>query len=364
MKVIYLTNIPAPYREKCHEIIFKKLNNSYSVIYCSKIEPNRKWFFLFGKYKKSFLQSFRINLGNRYIYLWSNILSILKKEKPKIIILSGLSGPMIVSFIWAKFSKCKIIASSDATIMSENLQGLSIIHKVLRFFLYPRMDAYLGASKKTIKLFQHYGANKKKCFISPFAINNKKFKKDYKKINLRRYDIILCGQFIQAKLFDFSLDVIQELYKRKKNLKIKLVGDGPLKNHIIKRLKNIGVSYRYSGFVQPDKISKEYTSAKLFLFPTKTDAWGVVANESCAAGTPVITCDNAGAANELIINNINGYVLKMNINIWVKKVENLLNSKTKLHKLSINALNSIKAYNSDNAAKSIINALNFIKKNK
>lgn len=54
MKVIYLTNIPAPYREKCHEIIFKKLNNSYSVIYCSKIEPNRKWFFYLANIKKVF----------------------------------------------------------------------------------------------------------------------------------------------------------------------------------------------------------------------------------------------------------------------------------------------------------------------
>ena len=364
MKTIFLTNIPAPYREKMHEITYRNLNKSYHVIYCSNIDPDRKWSFPKGKYKKTILNSKPIKLGGTYTYLWSNILTVLKKEKPKVIILGGLSVPMILSFFWAKFSKCKIIASSDATITSENLQGLSIMHKALRFFLYPRMDAYLGVSKKTIKLFQHYGANKKKCFISPFAINNKKFKKDYKKINLRRYDIILCGQFIQAKLFDFSLDVIQELYKRKKNLKIKLVGEGPLKNHIIKSLKKIGVSYRYSGFVQPDKISKEYTSAKLFLFPTKTDAWGVVANESCAAGTPVITCDNAGAANELIINNINGYVLKMNINSWVKKIESLLNSKTKLNKLSINALDSIKPYNSKNAAKSIIKALNFIKKNK
>ena len=54
----------------------------------------------------------------------------------------------------------------------------------------------------------------------------------------------------------------------------------------------------------------------------------------------------------------------MNINSWVKKIESLLNSKTKLNKLSINALDSIKPYNSKNAAKSIIKALNFIKKNK
>lgn len=360
MKTFYLTNIPAPYREKSHEIIFKMLKKSYSVIYCSKIEPNRKWSFLLGKYKKTFLQSVRINFAGRYVYLWSNVLSILKKEKPKIIIISGFSGPMIVSFIWAKFSKCKIIASSDATIMSENLQKLTFIHKILRRVLYPRMDAYVGVGKKTIKLFQYYRANKKKCFISPFAIDNKKFKKSYKKINSRKYDIILCGRFIQDKLFDFSLNVIEKLFKRKKKLKIKLVGDGPLKNYILKRLEDIGVNYKYSGFVQQEKLIKEYTSAKIFLFPTKTDAWGIVANESCASGTPVITCNEAGAANELIKNNYNGHILKLNTNLWAKKIIKLLNNKRAMNIMSKNALKSVEKYDSMTAATGIVKAVKFV----
>lgn len=360
MKTVYLTNIPAPYRENCHEIVSSNLNKNYLVIYCSKIEPNRKWSFALGRYKRIFLKATHITLGNKTSYLRSNILSVLKKENPKVIILVGLSLPMILSFFWAKFSNCKVISSSDVT--PKYNQSLTFVHKLIRYFLYNKMDAHIGASKKTIKLFERYGVKKRMCFISPLSINNKDFRKSYKSMDKRNFDILLCGQFIPIKLFDFSLDVIHQLYIKKKNLKIKLVGYGPMKDHIISRLKNMGVKFKYRGFVQPSKLKTEYASAKLFLFPTKRDAWGIVANEACAVGTPVVTCNNAGAANELVKNGINGYVLKLDVNIWAQKIEKLLNNKILMNKFSKNALKSVKSYNSNNTAKGITDAIRYAQK--
>ena len=69
------------------------------------------------------------------------------------------------------------------------------------------MDAYIGISKKTINLFKKYGAKENKCFISPLSIDNKDFKKSYRKYEKRKYDILLCGRFIPRKLFDFSINV-------------------------------------------------------------------------------------------------------------------------------------------------------------
>ena len=58
--------------EKMHEITYRNLNRSYHVIYCSNIEPDRKWSFPKGKYKKTILNSKPIKLGGTYTYLWSN----------------------------------------------------------------------------------------------------------------------------------------------------------------------------------------------------------------------------------------------------------------------------------------------------
>ena len=320
MKTIYLTNIPAPYRENCHELVYKKLNKNYLVIYCAKIEPNRKWSFKKGNYKKLFLKDTVINFGNRNIYFGFKIINVLNKEKPNVLVLNGLAPVMIFAFIWAKYSNCKVIASTDSNILTEKSQGLNVIQKIIRILMYPRFDAYIGASKRTLKLFESYGAKaKNKFFVSHYAYPTDKLKNKGLRNGLnhkRPYDIILCGQFIKRKLYDFSIDVIEKILIEKKNLKVKIVGYGPLKDRIITRLNKSGVAYKYGGFVNPSKLNKEYSSAKLFLFPTEYDGWGIVANEACMAGTPVITCGNAAAANELIINKFNGLVLKLSAKLW------------------------------------------------
>ena len=173
MKTIYLTNIPSPYTENRHELVYKKLSKNYLVIYCAKIEPNRKWSFKKGKYKRLFLKAATIKSGNRNIYIGLNIINILNKEKPNVLVLNGLAPAMIFAFIWAKYSNCKVIASTDANILTEELQGLNVLQKIVRILMYPKFDAYIGASKKTLKLFESYDKSmsiEKKMQI--FFINN------------------------------------------------------------------------------------------------------------------------------------------------------------------------------------------------
>jgi len=356
MKTVYLTNIPAPYREDCHEIVYKNLNRNYLVIYCSKTESDRKWKLERRTYRKIFLKDSSIKFKKKNIYIGFDIINILNKENPNIIILNGLAPTMIFAFIWAKIKNCKIIASTDANILTENLQGINFIQKLIRILIYKRFDAYIGASKKSLKLFEFYGAKaKNKFFVSHYSYPTKKLNNC--PIGKRQYDIILCGQFIKRKLYDFSIDVIEKLIVEKKELNIKIIGYGPMKDHVLNRLNKLGVNYNYRGSIDPSKIIKEFSTAKLFLFPTKSDGWGVVANEACIAGTPVITCNNAGAANELIINNFNGLVLKLKVKLWSQEIIKILNNERKLKKYSKNASIFVKNFDSSAAAKKIIMAV-------
>ena len=69
MKTVYLTNIPAPFREDCHDIVYKNLNRNYTVIYCSKSEPNRRWKLEKRTYKKIFLKDTAIKYKKKkYLY--------------------------------------------------------------------------------------------------------------------------------------------------------------------------------------------------------------------------------------------------------------------------------------------------------
>ena len=359
MNCVFITNIPAPYREPVHELVAANFPpNTYSVLFCAQIESDRLWKINSGHYPHIFLKLSSLNFLNKNYYLWSNIVSILNDINPTVIIISGFSLPMITAYIWGKLKTKKVLAFSDATLLSE--RKLSIFHKLLRYFFFPGMDAYIGASNKTLNMFSYYGASPDKLFQSHLCADNKRYFQSYIPIKNRIFDIILVGQFIEIKRFDFSIDVIEKIYKSYTNLSIKLVGYGPLEEEILSSLKRKNINFTYVGFKDQIDLPSEYSSAKILFFPTMGDCWGVVANEACSVGTPVITSPEAGAADELIISGINGYVLPLDVELWADMTINFLRDYSLQEKLSLESINSVIPYNYKNASDGIINAINYV----
>ena len=101
--------------------------------------------------------------------------------------------------------------------------------------------------------------------------------------------------------------------------RVLLIGSGELKEDILKKLDEYGIDYDYPGFVETRNLPEYYSKAKILLFPTLNDTWGVVANEAMAAGLPVITCENAGVAHDLVIQEETGFVLPVEKEVWAEK---------------------------------------------
>lgn len=354
-KIAMITNIPSPYREETYSILNEYLKNSYHVYYCALVEPNRLWKISNGNYNKTFLKKSIFKFKNKSIYLNIDIIKELMNFNPDVIITAGFSPTMLLAFLWAKFRRKKHIAFTDGTIDSE--KSLSKIHKWVRKFVFGYTDAFIGASKKSLKLYVSYNISNEKIFLSPLCINNDLYKQGGE--IPKKYDIIFSGQFIDRKMPFFFIDVVK-LVNESTPCKVILIGSGELKEKMLNKLKELNIEYSYPGFIQQEQLPFIYGSAKILLFPTKNDPWGVVANEACAVGLPVITCENAGAANELIINDYNGYVLPLDEKVWAEHIVNLLKNNTLYKKLSENAIISVKEFNHKNAAAGILGAINFV----
>jgi len=158
----------------------------------------------------------------------------------------------------------------------------------------------------------------------------------------------------------FVIDILRRLYELGVRASILLIGSGELQDEFTNMLESIGADYYYPGFIQQNELPKYYSNARILLFPSLDDPWGLVANEACAAGTPVITCKNTGVADDLIRHNENGYVLDLNPDIWASYILELLGDKTKLSELSTNALRIVGDYSVDASAKGIIDACKYV----
>ncbi|MDQ2753376.1 MAG: glycosyltransferase, partial [Bacteroidota bacterium] len=119
------------------------------------------------------------------------------------------------------------------------------------------------------------------------------------------------------------------------------------------------INYHFAGYLDQKTLPSYYANSKLLLFPTVGDCWGIVANEACAAGTPVITCDYAGVADDLIINGKNGYVLTLNAEHWAKHALYLLMNPEILKTFSANAVELVQPFNHQQSADGIFESVRF-----
>jgi glycosyltransferase involved in cell wall biosynthesis len=63
------------------------------------------------------------------------------------------------------------------------------------------------------------------------------------------------------------------------------------------------------GFRSYDLLPLYYGLASFFIHVSTVEQWGLVVNEAMAAGLPVVVSRGCGSAHELVVNNINGYVV-------------------------------------------------------
>ena len=173
---------------------------------------------------------------------------------------------------------------------------------------------------------------------------------------LRSYDLMYSGQIVEGKIPEFFVKVVKQVKSLRSSLNVLVIGDGPQRVNFLHSLKALGVEITYAGFVAQRDLPQHYSRAKILLFTTRNDAWGIVANEALASGTPVITSPYAGVANDLVQNGVNGYVLELDPELWSSRIVELLEDQDLLEKMRSNAVESVAEFNFENAAKGIIAA--------
>src|SRR5690606_38929004 len=97
-KLLYVTNIPTPYRQKRFNLmqeIFPKYDIEFEVLYMDKIEPNRKWIIPEDTYQYNykFFKGLHPVIGRFYAHFNPGLLLRLLKNDYDIAIIGGMASP-------------------------------------------------------------------------------------------------------------------------------------------------------------------------------------------------------------------------------------------------------------------------------
>ena len=352
---VLVTNIPAPYREEVHRLVAEYFGGNHTVIYCQEREPNRIWKLAERHYPAITLQGWMATYRGRYIHCNPDIVAELNRLDPDVVITTGFTPTMLLAFGWAVARQRRHIAMTDGWAFSETV--LSPLHRALRKLVFRFSSAFIGASRHSLDLYRSYHCNEAALFQSHLCANNDLF---FAQVGAdKEYELLFSGQFVEGKLPLFFAEVAAAVKKLHGRCRVLLLGDGPLREPLLQKLYSEGVEVTHPGYLAQDQLPAWYAKAKILLFPTRQDAWGVVVNEAMAAGLPVITCENAGVAHDLVQNGINGYVLPLDALLWAGQAVKMLEDETLYRYLSQQALVAVEPYHYRNAAQGIIRAVEY-----
>ncbi len=362
-RVAIVTNIPAPYRLPMYELLAREAGLELRLFFCSGREANREWDLAHVAVPHVFMRERVIRWRDRFIHANPDVWSALSAFKPDVVVTTGFNPTHLLAFVFAQSRGLPHVAMTDGTAASESV--LTFVHRWARRLVYQRTQAFVGASDGSFELYRRYGVQASAMFKSHLCADNLAFA-ETPPVD-RTYDFIFCGRFVEGKLPLFAIEVAAQTSRQLgRRMRMLLVGSGPLDARMRQQAESSvnEVEAHFVGFARQADLPGHYARAKLMLFPTMGDTWGVVANEAFAAAVPVLVSDRAGVAGDLVVDRESGRVLPSDIKLWVNAAAELLSDEPLWQRMSACALAAVQPYNYANAASGLAAAVALVSREK
>lgn len=358
-RLAIVTNEPPPYRIPVFQRVARTPGITLQVIFCARREPNRHWDLPPFEFDHCFLRERISTVKGRYIHNNPDVVPALRRFAPDVIVNDGLNPTQLYAFAYAWMKGIPHVPLTDGTYQSE--LRLSKVHKTIRRIVYARSAAFLSASMGGQALFESYGVPAERCFKSYLCIDNDAYQ-DVAPSSEPGFDFIFAGRMVPEKGPMFALDVARATARRiGRKTRILFAGSGSEEEAVKAAAAKMAssVDAHFHGFALQRELPGLYRSARIFLFPTYADVWGVVANEACAAGLPVIVTPHAGVAGELVVDGENGHVCTLEPDLWAEHAAALLTQRERWESFSRRSLALVRKYSFDNAAQGVVDACRF-----
>ncbi len=135
-------------------------------------------------------------------------------------------------------------------------------------------------------------------------------------------------------------DVVKIFYKIQKEIpaKLMMVGDGPEKEKAEELCFELGIQDKVIFFGNSNEIDKILCLTDIFLLPSQTESFGLVALEAMACSVPVIS-SNSGGLPEVNFDGFSGFLSDVgNVDEMAKNALTILKDDDVLNKFKRNAL--------------------------
>lgn len=306
-KFVFLTNIPAFYKIS----LYNKINEREKifVIFLNGGSIERNPDFYKGERKFDYVE---LN-GRCKIFKYLKLLAKLKYEN---LVIGGWNE-------WAYWLSAFLSPRKNNALVSESSYFESSTSNIKswfkRLFLHRITKAYCPG-KSNAELMKRLHFKKEIIITNGVGLYRREAQPVYEGYSkVKRF---LCvARLIKQKNLEFIIDI----FNIHPELELTIIGFGILEKELKARS---GVNIHFLGAIDNDLMSFYYREHDVFVLPSFSEPWGLVAEEALNNGLPVLLSDRVGCADSLVENNNVGLIFKCNDKIdFEKKLKKILDIK-------------------------------------
>jgi len=180
-------------------------------------------------------------------------------------------------------------------------------------------DGYLSVGTPSREYLQQFGVPEPLIFDSPHCVDNAWFASAADAVRQHGRDaarremgaapddfvVLFAAKFTSVKR---PQDLIEAAAHLGPNVVVAMAGNGPLLERTREAAKRLNVRVTTQGFVNQTAMPRLLAAADCVAIPSRSETWGLLANEALASGTPCVVSTGVGAGRDLIHEQSSGAV--------------------------------------------------------
>lgn len=312
LDVVFVTNVPAPYKFSRFEALAAMDNINLTVYYANDETGRHRYSSRDSdQYTTHHKHSWKIAGSGVELLVDTWSLREFLTISADIFVIGGWNYTAAWSAIVAGRLRNVPTAIVSANVSTGNGPTRWLIRQGIRC-----ADAYFALSSTAADDLAALGADNADIFILPNSTEISSFRSNLSAATqaeiLSKYHIdsrflvLYVGNLEQEKGISDLIAATESL----EDTCLMIVGDGPERAALQSESGGrVGDSVVFTGWIDNSDLANYYAAADVFCLPTYGDTWGLVLNEALSCGTPVITTSAAGAVGDLVKHEENGLVV-------------------------------------------------------
>lgn len=259
-----------------------------------------------------------------FLFSFLALLRLIYQEKIEIISAHWILPNGFIAALVSKITGIPLVISipgSDIYLAKKNF-----IFRSMALLAVRQSKAVVSNSRRYLEEFSKSGINLENSLEIPYGVDVKKYQypasqkiKMRRKLGFLKNDLIILavGRLVEKKGYEYLIKAMPIILRKKKQVRLVLIGNGAEKSKLIKIAKDLKISNKvfFLGKVNYDQLSKFYSLADLFIAPSIKDSQGnleshiVALFEAMASGLPIVATELA-VSEKYVIDGVNGYRVK------------------------------------------------------